>query len=67
MARMSTVTPKLGYFRDGLVTGSGSGQLLDYVTAHSPRRLHSEVVLLIAQTAAVGAHEWGAGRVDDDG
>ncbi len=36
------------------MTGSGSGKLLDYVTAHSPRRLLSEVVLLIAQTAAVG-------------
>jgi hypothetical protein len=40
---------------DGLITGAGSGQLLDHVSAHVGRRLRAEVVLLIAQTAAHGA------------
>jgi hypothetical protein len=46
--------PKLACCRDGLVTGSGSARLLDHVAAHSSRRLHSELMMLIAQTAAAG-------------
>ncbi len=40
---------------DGLITGAGSGQLLDYVAAHAQRRLRPEAILLIAQTASYGA------------
>jgi hypothetical protein len=38
---------------DGLVTGSGSGDLLDFVAERSARRLGIEVLLLIYRTTAV--------------
>lgn len=46
---------KLVSSRSGLLTGSGSGCLLDHVAAHASQRTYPEVVLLIAQAAASGA------------
>lgn len=45
---------KLADCVDGLVTGTGSGRLLDHVTAHSGRRIRAELALLIAHTATLG-------------
>ncbi|MBN1320518.1 MAG: hypothetical protein JXA87_06730 [Thermoleophilia bacterium] len=39
---------------DGLVTGAGSGQLLDYVAKHATDRVFPEVVSLILHTARCG-------------
>lgn len=38
---------------DGLVTGCGSGDLLDFVAEHSARRLGIEVLMLIHRTTAI--------------
>ena len=47
---------------DGLVTGSGSGDLLDFVAEHSARRLGIEVLMLIDPTTAIACEgdyaEW---------
>ena len=45
---------KIARYAEGLVTGSGSGRLLDQVAAHSGHRMRSELATLIAHTAALG-------------
>ncbi len=49
---------KLVASRDGLITGTGSGQLLDYVAEHAPDREFAGIVALITRTAMCGVWDY---------